>query len=98
MIITDFQKQAVILALKKMFNGSHFSICTIDTCLKVTGAVPPKADYDALHALHCVDWADMPREFRDQVFVKTLELFSHSDFPLDQIEAIGYAGDLKALQ
>lgn len=96
--MTEFEKQAVVIALKKMFQGSHFDICTVDNCLKITGAIAPTADYNALRALHCVHWSDMPDGFRAQVFVKTLELFTHSGFPLDQIMLSATAGIVRALQ
>src|SRR3990167_4546121 len=81
----NFQKQAITIALREMFEGSHFSICAVDKCLKIAGVIPPAADYDALSVLHCVHWSNMPADFRDQVFVKTLELFTHAGFPLEQI-------------
>ena len=96
--MTEFEKQAVAIALKKMFQGSHFNICTVDQCLKITGAIPPSADYNALSALHCVHWSDMPASFRDEVFVKTLELFRHSGFQIDQIMLSATTGHLRALQ
>jgi hypothetical protein len=49
-------------ALKKMLKSGHFSICTIDDILKLTGSVPRGQDYNLLHALHCVDYKDMPPE------------------------------------
>ena len=96
--MTEFEKQACAIALKKMFQGRYFDICTVDNLLKITGAIPPKADYNALHALHCVDWSDMPAGFREQVFVKTLELFTHSGFPLESIMLSASCGTLRALQ
>jgi hypothetical protein len=96
--MTEFEKQAVVIALKKMFQGSYFDICAVDSCLKITGSIAPTADYNALRALHCVNWSDMPAGFRDQVFVKTLELFTNSGFPLDQIMLPAAAGTLRALQ
>ncbi len=94
----EFEQQAVMLALKKMFEGSHFSICTVDDCLKITGAIPPRKEYNALRALHCVDWADMAPDFRAAVFAKTLALFQHDGFPLEQLMLPAIAGRLKALQ
>jgi len=36
----ELQKEAVITAIKKMFRGSHFSICDVDKCLKITESIP----------------------------------------------------------
>ena len=70
----------------------------MDSCLKITGAIAPTADYNTLRALHCVHWSDMPAGFRDQVLVKTLELFTNSGFSLDQIMLSAAAGTVRALQ
>ena len=94
----NFQKQAITIALREMFEGSHFSICTVDQCIKVAGVIPPAADYAALSALHCVHWNKMPADFRQQVFVKTLELFTHAGFPLEQIMEATAGKRLQALQ
>lgn len=64
---TDTNALIAITALNKMFEGSSFSICTIDKVAKVLGVIPPKGVYDQLSALHCVDWSAMPRELRQQV-------------------------------
>ena len=93
----NFQKQAITIALREMFEGSHFSICAVDKCLKIAGVIPPAADYDALSALHCVHWSKMPADFRDQVFVKTLELFTHAGFPLERILEAAAGKRLRAL-
>lgn len=63
----DTKAMIAIAALNKMFEGSHFSICTIDNVAKMLGVRPPKDAYDQLHALHCVHWNEMPRELRDRV-------------------------------
>lgn len=94
----NFQKQAITIALREMFESSHFSICTVDKCLKIANVIPPATDYEALSALHCVDWKKMPADFRQQVFVKTLELFTHSGFPLEQIMEAAAGKRLQALQ
>ncbi len=62
--MTTIQVHACQDALRKMFEGSHFSICTIDNILRVTRGVPDRADYDTLRLLHCVDWREMSPETR----------------------------------
>jgi len=54
-------------ALNKMFRSSHFSICTLREVAEMLGIHPEREAYKMLHPLHCVNWADMPRELRDQV-------------------------------
>lgn len=48
--VNDFARRAIILCLKKMFRDSYFSICDVDKCLKLTNAIPPRKDYEALSA------------------------------------------------
>lgn len=92
-----FQQQAITIALREMFEGAYFSISTINQCLKIANSIPPAADYEALSALHCVHWDKMPADFRQQVLVKTLELFTHAGFPLEQILEAAVTHKLRAL-
>lgn len=56
------QQMAVTCALQKMLEQGHFSICTIDQILKITGGIADKDDYSTLNLLHCVHYDKMPRE------------------------------------
>lgn len=58
---------AVSTSLKKMFAGSHFSICTLDEAIKTLGCIADADAYRILRALHCVDWKDMPTALRNEV-------------------------------
>ncbi len=60
--MTDIEKLAARAALKKMARDGYFSICTIDTILKMTGGVPDGRDYTVLRALHCINFRDMEPE------------------------------------
>lgn len=81
-MMNDFEKEVVITALKKMFNGGYFDICTVDKCLKLTGAIPDHQDYTALSALHCVYWSEMSQDLRNTVFEKTMVMISNPGFDL----------------
>jgi len=83
--MNDFQKEVIIAAMKKMFQGTHFSICDLDKCLKITGAIPDCEDYDALSALHCVNWSNMSPELRQAVYKKTISMLSEEGFDLSVI-------------
>lgn len=65
--MTDTKALVAAAALNKMFKGSHFSICTIDSVAAMLGVHPEKQAYDLLRPLHCVDWSAMPIELRNQV-------------------------------
>lgn len=51
-------------ALNKMFKGSHFSICTIETVLELLNIPRGGRDYERLRAIHCVYYADMSEELK----------------------------------
>ncbi len=87
-MMDEFEKESVIAAMKKMFNGSHFSICDVDKCLKVTGSVPDSRDYNALSALHCVHWSEMSSELRDGVLEKTIAMLSNRGLDLSALEMV----------
>jgi len=86
--MNEFEKEAVITALKKMFQGSHFNICTFDKCTEITGAIPTGRDYRALSALHCVDWKDMSPNLREEVYQKTIGTFQLIGFDLPVLDMI----------
>lgn len=56
------------VALNKLFEKQHFSICEVD---EVMGLLRKgrrnSAVYKQLHALHCVHYADMPDELKNQI-------------------------------
>lgn len=63
------QTQQLVLqtATRKLFDSRHFSICTVDSLMKLVGTTARTPAYTQLHALHCVDYADMPKELRDRI-------------------------------
>ena len=55
-------------ALAKLFNSSRFSICDIQKVMELTGLGNRKSlAYKKLSALHCIDYAEMPQELRDEL-------------------------------
>jgi len=92
----EFHRQAAITALRVMFEGSHFSICTVDKCMKLSGCIANPKDYQALHALHCVDFAEMTQELRQMVLAKTMQIFENPKFDIGVISAL-FKADSKLL-
>jgi len=84
--MTDFEKQAVVLALRRMFTDSYFNICTVDACVKVVGCIPPRDMYNALSAIHCAKWADMTPEFRDEVKRNVILVLSEPTIDLSMLD------------
>lgn len=58
---------AVQTGLKKMFEGSHFSICTLREAIKTLGTLPDADALKILEPLHCVNWSDMPAALRNSI-------------------------------
>ena len=85
--LTEFQQRACAIAVIKMLGGKHFSICDLDAIGKTMGRTPQLAgkDYEALRALHCIDWADMGQDLARQAREKCLELLG---LPAEIIEHV----------
>lgn len=62
MMTTTIQEAIAMTALNNLFKKGHFDICTIDAVAKVLGVHPTRHEYVMLHALHCIDYKDMPKE------------------------------------
>jgi hypothetical protein len=58
---------SVQAALKKMFESSHFSICTLREAITTMGSLPDVEAMKILTPLHCVDWSNMPPALRNAV-------------------------------
>ena len=58
------KRMVVETALNKLFSERHFSVCTLDTVMKVMNISDKSDAYKQLHALHCVDYADMSDDMR----------------------------------
>lgn len=74
-VTMDVQKLAIGHSLQKMFQGSHFSICTLDSCCKICGIVIQKERYDVYSALHCVNWNEMLPDFRQTIIAMIMDDF-----------------------
>ena len=61
-------KQLVVMAAtKNLFTKSYFSISKLTEIANLVGS-PTKGDaWTMLHALHCIDYADMPPKLRDTI-------------------------------
>ncbi len=80
--LTDFEREAIRVALLKMFQpGSWLDICTLDKCVKLARVHPDERTYAALSALHCVSWSAMTPQMRQMTAQKILALFESE--PLD---------------
>jgi hypothetical protein len=72
--LTEFQQHALSAGLVKMFVSKHFDICTLDSLAKLADVQTGGKDYQALRAVHCIDWGDMSPQLATQVREKCLEI------------------------
>lgn len=83
---------AVQTSLKNLLEAKHFSICTVDSILQVTRTVPDGRAYKALRLLHCIDYADMPRELLEEIPNLLAEVFRG---PMLNMPGINFANDAR---
>ena len=76
----NLEKEVIKTALKKMFKESHFNICTIDKCLKISNTIPDKFVYNNMSALHCVNYSEMSEDLRKWLFENVILLFNNNRF------------------
>jgi hypothetical protein len=70
----SFEKECVKQLIKKMFSGSHFSICDLDKLGDMLGvSVKAHKNYRFLSALHCVDFSDMDESITSQLESRVAE-------------------------
>lgn len=82
------QLTALKLALKKMFTENYFSVSIIDSCLKLTGAIPNKEVYNIMHTVHCVNFKDMDEDFRKWLFEQSILMFQSNKFDFNKFEIL----------
>lgn len=66
---TEINQLIVATALRKMFTGGYFDICTLDKCIELMGFVKGNGgkSYDRLRTLHCISFKDMPAEIAERL-------------------------------
>lgn len=70
----EFENDVVRIALKKLFDSRSFSICTLDQIGTMIGKNPEThSNYKFLLALHCVPFADMTQDVRDELPARVME-------------------------
>ena len=67
MVMSDLKQIAALTALNAMFRKKWFDICAVDAVAKMLGRDPDCDAYRTLRTLHCVHFADMPKELRDAI-------------------------------
>lgn len=65
--MNDIERLSVEVALRDMVRKGYFSICTIDSILKLTQLVRDERAYKTLSLLHCVQYGDMPPQILQEL-------------------------------
>jgi hypothetical protein len=70
-----FEKQVLVIALKKMFEPSHFfSVSDFKAMLKTVGVTLADDEMRPFDLLHCTHYKDMPQDFRVELARRVLEV------------------------
>jgi hypothetical protein len=63
--MSDLKQTIAMTALNNMLKKGHFDICTIQSVAELLNVHPKVEEYRMLHALHCIDYNNMPTEIRE---------------------------------
>lgn len=74
--VADTEKRQIVAKLlKDMWTGGHFSICTVDQCLKILEMRPPDC-YNQWRLMHCVNWTTMPPGMPERLMTSVIQEFT----------------------
>jgi len=66
-------------AMREMIQKGWVNICTIEKCIALSGIIPRAQPLALLHALHCVNFKDMPSELQERVPALLRDVFNGFD-------------------
>lgn len=87
-MIMDPKHLATQAALRHLFGGGHFSICTIDNLSRMNGVVIERDVYQVMHTCHCVNFREMDPRLRAWLFDEAIKAFSAPGIDLSAIDAM----------
>ena len=73
--IESLRGMAVAEGLRHLFEKDYFSICQLQDCVRAARLIPDGETMRILAPLHCRNWANMPRDLRDEVFTRVMQMF-----------------------
>lgn len=78
--MTDIQRHAILLSLKKSFSGKWFDICGVSDACEVAAVSRYRshANWATLSAMHCKTWEDIA-EHRGALVMLVAELFGYEN-------------------
>jgi hypothetical protein len=81
----------VEVSLTKLFKERFFSICQLDSVIKLVGSRKAGDAYNMLCSLHCVDYSEMPAELRNRIPALVGECLSQSSGVTEAVNTVlGY--------
>lgn len=94
--LTDFQKAAIVLSLKKMFQGNHFDITVVREAGEILGVTYKMGgpDFNALRLMHCINWGTMGAAMSKEVQRKTLDILGINLAVIEPYEEPAEKGDI----
>lgn len=63
----ETSRLVIATAMRDMIAKGYVNICTVDECLKVAGVIANAHAMKLLRPLHCVKFAEMPRELVEKI-------------------------------
>lgn len=82
MIERNVKVLAVQISLKKMISNGWFSICDVETAMKLMEVGMSTEDHNFLHTLHCVKFDDMPAIVKNKMQSILEVVFSKEAFEI----------------
>lgn len=72
--LDPFQRACAETEMEKLINGKWFDICSLDNLGKMLGINPERhPNYKFLRGLHCVHYADMKPDVRNNIVPAIME-------------------------
>jgi hypothetical protein len=95
--VNELERLAVQTAMKKLLSSTYFDITALRNCLEIAGVIPDGKTMRALNVLHCVHYADMPKELLEQLPETIVSLFKGVVFDTDRLNIVLAGSGLKML-
>jgi len=78
--MSEFRQPAIQQAVESLFKDRHFSICTLDRIIELTGNQVNHEIYMELHAFHCVHFSEMNPRVKQLLEQKVVECLRGEPF------------------
>jgi hypothetical protein len=97
-VSTEIKMMAAQAALRKMVEGSSFSICTIDSIVEMLDVKPDRDTYQVLRTLHCVSYNQMPTELLEKLPELIHKVLTSPAFEASRINVVSNGQSLRLVK